>query len=114
MATPTNTTCLISGWGYLSFEGTAPPPAQLQAANVLLYDRERCSAAYAGALPPNTVCAGVYGGGIDACQGDSGGPLLCNGVLAGVVSAGFECARPNFPGIYSDVFALRSWILINI
>lgn len=113
MATPTNTNCLISGWGHLSFEATTAPPAHLQAANILLYDRALCLSSY-GALPPNTICAGVHAGGIDSCQGDSGGPLFCNGVLAGVISGGFECARPRFPGIYSDVVLFRSWILNNI
>ena len=47
-------------------------------------------------------CAGTFTGGRDACQGDSGGPFICmdgdQPVLTGVVSWGFGCARPNFPG----------------
>lgn len=41
-------------------------------------------------------------------QGDSGGPLYDkdNGALVGVVSFGFECANPNFPGVYAKVSAV--------
>jgi trypsin len=63
----------------------------------------------------NMLCAGLANptseeGNNDACQGDSGGPLVCNGTLYGVVSSGYQCGLSNFPGIYSKVSAVRSWI----
>jgi trypsin len=44
----------------------------------------------------------------DSCQGDSGGPLFWKGALGqriqiGVVSHGFLCAIPEFPGSYGEV-----------
>jgi trypsin len=59
------------------------------------------------------LCAGKWIGGVDSCRGDSGGPLVCNGQLAGVTSHGYECARPNFPGVYMDLTEYRDWIEIN-
>ena len=49
----------------------------------------------------------------DACKGDSGGPLACNQKLCGVVSFGFRCAEPGYPGAYASVAALRNWIKEN-
>ena len=46
-------------------------------------------------------------------QGDSGGPLVCERELAGIVSWGHECARPGFPGIYTDVSLYGKWIAEN-
>lgn len=50
-------------------------------------------------------------GGIDACQGDSGGPLICNNLLSGIVSYGYECALANYPGVYANVSYFNDWIV---
>lgn len=64
-----------------------------------------------------SICAGDLAGGRDACQGDSGGPLVCRSVtnnqewyLAGVVSHGEGCARPNEFGAYTRVSLYLDWI----
>lgn len=45
--------------------------------------------------------------------GDSGGPAICDNLLTGIVSFGFQCARPNRPGIYTNVEYYKDWITIN-
>nr|CAD7588047.1 unnamed protein product [Timema genevievae] len=46
-------------------------------------------------------------------KGDSGGPLVCEGQLAGIVSWGYDCAIPMYPGVYTNVSYFRSWLLLN-
>ncbi|XP_050077543.1 trypsin eta-like [Anopheles maculipalpis] len=107
------TRCIASGWGSIYFDG--PSTNTLKAVNISIISKEQCNKAssYAGSIVQGMLCAGNMSGGEDACQGDSGGPLVCNGLLAGVVSHGVDCARPGFPGVYSDVAYFRDWIKKN-
>jgi trypsin len=101
---------VTSGWGTLTPGGSLP--SQLQAVEVFITSFDECNIAYAkyGGITENMICAGVPGGGKDACQGDSGGPLVVGGRLVGIVSWGESCALPDFPGVYSNVAPLKSWV----
>lgn len=51
--------------------------------------------------------------------GDSGGPLSAISKedgkprLVGIVSWGYGCAKPNYPGVYARVLAAREWTREN-
>merc|ERR1711971_106953 len=67
-------------------------------------------------VPGTKMCA--YKQGTDSCQGDSGGPLVVmergRWTVVGVVSYGFDCAKPGFAGVYARVTNYLSWIQSNI
>ena len=102
---------VVSGWGTLA-SGSGALPRQLQVVSVPIVSREECNKAYEayGGITVNMICAGVPSGGKDACQGDSGGPLVVDGKLVGIVSWGTGCAEPLYPGVYSNVATLKSFV----
>ena len=102
---------VVTGWGTLASD-TYDLPLQLQVVNVPIVSREECNTAYEeyDGITENMICAAVLGGGKDACQGDSGGPLVVDGNLAGIVSWGVGCAEPQYPGVYSNVATLKSFV----
>lgn len=78
-----------------------------------IVDRETCQGRYmrSHVITDRMICAGdLLRGGKDSCQGDSGGPLTADGVLYGIVSWGYGCAQPDYPGVYTNVADLRWWI----
>jgi trypsin len=79
---------------------------------VNIVSSSECDSAYSsyGGITENMICAAVSGGGKDACQGDSGGPLVADGILVGIVSWGVGCAEANYPGVYSNVAALKEFV----
>ena len=102
-------TFTISGWGAAS-EGGAQQRYLLKATVPFVSDATCNSAAmYNGeVIATDEICAGYTAGGVDTCQGDSGGPMFrldANNawVQVGIVSWGDGCARPNKPGVYSQV-----------
>lgn len=104
----------VTGWGTLQSGGMAPD--ELQVVYVSTVGREECEKAYEemNEIDDSMLCAGEQFGGKDSCQGDSGGPLICNGKQYGIVSWGYGCAFPDYPGVYSNIAYLRPWIDLKV
>uniref|UniRef100_A0A3B4FG01 Transmembrane serine protease 9 n=1 Tax=Pundamilia nyererei TaxID=303518 RepID=A0A3B4FG01_9CICH len=104
--------CYITGWGSMR-EGSLTNLLQKAAVNII--DQTDCQQSYGSVLTSNMMCAGFMAGGRDTCLGDSGGPLTCRQpsgqwFIAGVTSWGHGCGRVGFPGVYTRVTSIRSWI----
>jgi secreted trypsin-like serine protease len=109
-------TFTVAGWG-ASREGGAQQRYLLKA-NVPFVSDATCnsSAMYGGeVIAAEEICAGYTSGGVDTCQGDSGGPMFRRDasnawIQVGIVSWGDGCARPNKPGVYTQVSYFSSAI----
>lgn len=99
------------GFGRLK-EGGKSDSDSLQAVTIPYVPNAICRDSYAqGRISETTVCAGQTGA--DACQGDSGGPLFAANrpnLQVGIVSWGYGCARPEFPGVYTRISTMFPWI----
>ncbi|KUL33733.1 serine protease [Actinoplanes awajinensis] len=102
-------TFTIAGWGAAT-EGGAQQRYLLKATVPFVSDTTcNSSSMYNGEIiASNEICAGYTAGGTDTCQGDSGGPMFRRDsanawVQVGIVSWGDGCARPNKPGVYTQV-----------
>ena len=98
---------------YSCQEGGFILPNKLHKVNVPVVSDEECNEAYSGTNPiqDHMICAGLPEGGKDSCQGDSGGPFTCGGEHIGVVSWGVGCARPGYPGVYTQTSYFVDWIM---
>ncbi|XP_020300249.1 trypsin-1-like [Pseudomyrmex gracilis] len=115
LATPstnikTGSKAIVTGWGKTSLNGQSSKV--LQTLTVPVIDQEICRKIFVRhrIVTSTMLCAGYTTGGKDTCQGDSGGPLVHNGVQIGIVSWGAQCASVGYPGVYTRVSAIRSWI----
>jgi secreted trypsin-like serine protease len=101
-----NGTFTVAGWG-AAREGGAQQRYLLKATVPFVSDAS-CQRSYPSLIPSEEICAGFTQGGVDTCQGDSGGPMFRRDasnawIQVGIVSWGRGCARPNFPGVYTEV-----------
>jgi len=106
----------VAGWGTTSSGGGTLPTA-LREVTVSIVPRQTCEDNYGpDAITARMICAADLGK--DSCQGDSGGPLVYSdaeatklGSLVGIVSWGYGCAEPEYPGVYTSVPDLYKWIV---
>ncbi|MFI9834846.1 serine protease [Streptomyces sp. NPDC051913] len=106
----------VAGWG-AAREGGAQQRYLLKATVPFVSDAT-CRAyggSYGGLVASEEICAGFASGGVDTCQGDSGGPMFRKDsagawIQVGIVSWGEGCARPNAPGVYTEVSTFASAI----
>ncbi|WTS96131.1 serine protease [Streptomyces sp. NBC_00096] len=102
-----NGTFTVAGWG-ATREGGGQQ-RYLMKTTVPFVSDASCQASYNGELvPAEEICAGFAAGGVDTCQGDSGGPMFRRDnanawIQVGIVSWGQGCARPDYPGVYTEV-----------
>ncbi|RZB13309.1 serine protease [Streptomyces sp. F001] len=108
-------TFTIAGWGAAT-EGGGQQRYLLKA-NVPFVSDATCRSysGYSGLIANEEICAGYTAGGVDTCQGDSGGPMFRRDaagawVQVGITSWGIGCARPNAPGVYTEVSTFASAI----
>lgn len=109
----------VIGWGHTIEGGNASDI--LRKVDIKFVDHPVCESNYRErnvTVTANMLCAGEDGK--DSCQGDSGGGLFVYDSdddgetfgyrLAGVVSFGYGCARPRYPGVYTKVTNFHEWI----
>lgn len=105
---------IVTGWGATEEGGL--PANSLQMISLLLVTPAACEAAFGrGFITERMRCATAEGK--DACLGDTGGPLVVNEtVVVGITSWGFGCARPGYPGVYTDIISadIRKYILETV
>merc|ERR1711971_1288761 len=110
---------IVVGWGSTS-TGTGPT-SRLRQAPVQMVTQQQCANAYRQVsrvtIGATKLCAGE--GTRDTCNGDSGGGLFSRNLgggfaVVGVTSFGVECARDDFPGVYTRVDEYLPWIQQNM
>ena len=109
----------VLGWGATSVEEDLYPE-ELQEVDLPMATFQLANQiVYGGTLTTNMMAAGYSEGGVDTCVGDSGGPLISRLTvgspwrLVGLTSFGDGTCGSTY-GIYSDVEALRPWVLERI
>ncbi|CAO1393888.1 unnamed protein product [Diamesa tonsa] len=98
----------VSGFG-LTNENGKNGSNQLRGVLLPIVSRSTCNKLYNNEITNQMICAGYMIGRKDSCQGDSGGGFVSSNILYGIISSGNGCAKPGYPGIYTNVFALKDF-----
>merc|ERR1711972_243311 len=107
------TTCTVSGWGTTSEGGSLAKV--LMKVDVPVVSDDDCRGSYGQSeIADSMICAGLDQGGKDSCQGDYGGPFMSGNQLSGVVSWGYGCAEPGYPGVYTQTSYFVDWVNSHI
>lgn len=96
----------IAGWGRTG--ETQPGSRYLLKGELPFVSDSVCRRQYSSLNAAEEICAGRPEGRVDTCAGDSGGPLFRRDnnnawIQVGITSWGHGCARPNVPGVYTQV-----------
>ncbi|MBX2997332.1 MAG: trypsin-like serine protease [Caldilineaceae bacterium] len=108
-------TSIVIGWGDTRTNGAGSYSDVLRQVSLPIVSNQTCNSSYGGSITENMLCAGYSQGGKDACSGDSGGPLIVpqsegRWIQAGIVSWGYDCALPNYYGVYTRISRFSHWI----
>lgn len=98
----------VTGWGKISETGSRSDT--LMVVEVPIIDIAACRQVFGEAGITTRMFCALSQENKDACQGDSGGPFVVDGTLMGVVSWGHGCAVEGYPGVYTSIPYLRSFI----
>ena len=103
----------VSGWGVVDPKNPTQQANVLQKVNVKIISNNECISSYpASSVTKSMFCARAND--TDSCYGDSGGPFTVRRagthVLEGVISWGKNCAKQQWPGVYSRVSEVLRWI----
>lgn len=102
----------LTGWGTTTMYGDRPDT--LQKVNFPILPLWECQLRYK--QKNRNITEGMFCAGRamrSGCHGDSGGPVAYNGIQIGIVSGGADCQRPDYTGVYVNVYAVRDWIHEN-
>lgn len=103
----------IMGWGATSIVNKTNSD-ELMIANVTV--DTTCGRYSKSEITDNMFCA--FRDGVDSCQGDSGGPAFVElnekWYQLGIVSWGFGCNNPKYPGVYTKMTEkIIQWIQVT-
>jgi len=113
---PTDSECVISGWGRIKTGGMFSMPDILQETNTNIISQEACVQAWGSYVPKDGRVVCIKTGKATSCQGDSGGPLVCRKsgdsafLLIGATSWGPVDCNVNSPAGYASVPYYLDWI----